>query len=181
MLLRPGVATTSPCEVVRCSLSPRPDCDPDANLQATGWGAAKEKREKEKEKEKEKEGPEWLKVTAWELRQAIDPDADPEGDDFNAFTEIHQEVNEEVRRYVQTPRGGGGSERAATCAAGCGARCRGSARGAVLTCDTARARVALVELTANGIPTLWAHPDAKLAAFTLQVLGWKLIQQNSYK
>jgi hypothetical protein len=50
MLLRPGVATTSPCEVVRCSLSPRPDCDPDANLQATGWGAAKEKREKEKEK-----------------------------------------------------------------------------------------------------------------------------------
>ncbi len=65
---------------------------------------AKEKREKEKEKEKEKEGPAWLKVTAWELRQAIDPDADPEGDDFNAFTEIHQEVNEEVRRYVQKRR-----------------------------------------------------------------------------
>ncbi len=157
MLLRPGVATTSPCEVVRCSLSPRPDCDPDAKLQATGWGAA--------------------------------------------------------------PRGGGGSERAATCAAGCGALAgksaaicaarekgywvrsderraaqgleslyaldaqapQGSARGAVLTCDTARARVALIELTANGIPTLWAHPDAKLPAFTLQVLGWKLIQQNSYK
>jgi hypothetical protein len=140
---------------------------------------AKEKREKEKEKEKEKEGPEWLKVTAWELRQAIDPDADPEGDDFNAFTEIHQEVNEEVRRYVQTPRGGGGSERAATCAAGCGARCRGSARGAVLTCDTARARVALVELTANGIPTLWAGESD--AAYTLQVLGWKLIKENNYK
>ena len=28
---------TAPCEVVRSSLSPRPNCDPDADLQAPGW------------------------------------------------------------------------------------------------------------------------------------------------
>jgi hypothetical protein len=80
-----------------------------------------------------------------------------------------------------------GPRAASTCAGGCGARCRGGARGgarggvrgACLTCDAARARFAQVELTANGIPTLWAGESD--AAYTLQVLGWKLIKENNYK
>jgi hypothetical protein len=83
----------SQSEQAAASKRAAPPSKSEAKSEAKQEQTAKEKREN------------WLKLTAWELRQVMDPDADPEDPAvFNAFTEIHQEANEEVRRHVQKRR-----------------------------------------------------------------------------